>query len=325
MRGARDGGLRIDGIVVALTVYVLRALGLGDLLTAVPALRGLRRHYPDAVIVLAAPAAYRDLALLTGAVDEVVPTAGLGDVHALDQPPMLGVNLHGAGPQSIEHLLAVAPLAMLTHRHPDHPEVPGPDWPEDVHEVDRWCGLLRWAGIACSADDLDVERPPRDPVLRDAVVIHPGAAAPSRRWPADRFATVAAELAGEGYDVVVTGSRAERDLAQQVADSAGLPESAVLAGELDLLDLVTLVADARLLVCGDTGVAHVATATGTESVLLFGPTPPSRWGPRRLERHHVLWAGDVGDPHADHPDPGLLSLSTAEVLDTVRTALKESS
>ena len=88
---------------------------------------------------------------------------------------------------------------------------------------------------------------------------------------------------------------------------------------------MTLVADSRLLVCGDTGVAHVATATGTESVLLFGPTPPSRWGPRRVERHHVLWAGDVGDPHADHPDPGLLFLSTAEVLDAVRTALKESS
>jgi ADP-heptose:LPS heptosyltransferase len=310
---------------VALTVYVLRALGLGDLLAAVPALRGLRRHFPDAAIVLAAPANYRDLALLTGAVDEVVPTAALGDVQPLDEPPMLGVNLHGAGPQSIAHLLGVAPQAMLTHRHPDHPEVPGPDWLEDVHEVDRWCRLLGWAEIDCFADDLDIARPPRDPVVRDAVVIHPGAAAPSRRWPPDRFATIAAELADQGYDVVITGSRAERGLAEQVASSAGLPESAVLAGQLDLLDLVTLVADARLLVCGDTGVAHVATATGTESVLLFGPTPPSRWGPRRLERHHVLWAGDVGDPHADQPDPGLLSLSTAEVLDTVRTALKESS
>jgi ADP-heptose:LPS heptosyltransferase len=95
---------------------------------------------------------------------------------------------------------------------------------------------------------------------------------------------------------------------------AGLPDTSVLAGQLDILDLAALVADSSLLVCGDTGVGHIATATGTPSVLVFGPTPPARWGPRGSGPHVSLWAGDVGDPHADRPHPGLLLISSARVV-----------
>jgi ADP-heptose:LPS heptosyltransferase len=103
--------------------------------------------------------------------------------------------------------------------------------------------------------------------------------------------------------------------------AAGLPESAVLAGTLDLLGLVALISDCRLVVCGDTGVGHVATATATPSVLLFGPTPPSTWGPRDGSRHLALWAGDVGDPHAAEPHAGLLSLTESQVLGAARSML----
>lgn len=304
-------------------VYVLRALGLGDLLTAVPALRGLRRQFPEARIVLAAPRAYRDLALLTGAVDELVDTPALGQVSSPDRSPVLGVNLHGRGPQSIEHLLRVAPTAVLTHHHPDHPGLPGPSWDETSHEVDRWCTLLHWAGIDCSSDDLAVGLPETRPVRRAAVVVHPGAAAPARRWPPDRFAQVAAALRADGHDVVITGSAAERGLAEYVAAEASLPQSVVLAGELDLLDLVALIGDCRLLISGDTGVAHVATATSAPSVLLFGPTSPQRWGPRRNGRHLALWTGGVGDPHADRPDAGLLALDVGGVLEASRSVLRK--
>jgi ADP-heptose:LPS heptosyltransferase len=317
----------IDGIVMAVTdpssaelVYVLRALGLGDLLTAVPALRGLRAHFPAARLALAAPPGLRELAMLTGAVDELVPTTGLDDVFRLDRTPTLAVNLHGCGPQSIEHVLALQPAAVLTYEHERHPDVGGPSWRADMHEVDRWCALLDWAGISCNAGDLMIDRPQGYRRRRGVIVLHPGAAAPARRWPADRFAAVAAELDADGHDVVITGSADERDLALEVARGAGLSESAVLAGALDLLGLVALVADCQLVVCGDTGVAHVATATKTPSVVLFGPTPPSRWGPRS-DRHLVLWAGEVGDPHDDRPHSGLLSLSTAHVLSITRTAL----
>jgi ADP-heptose:LPS heptosyltransferase len=117
-----------------------------------------------------------------------------------------------------------------------------------------------------------------------------------------------------GPRVVVTGDAGERALALEVAAAAGLPEQAVLAGRTSLLELAAAVSAAARLVCGDTGVAHLATALGTPSVVLFGPTPPAEWGPPPDPRHAVLWAGRRGDPHADAPDPGLLEIGVDEVV-----------
>lgn len=305
------------------TVLVLRALGLGDLLTAVPSLRGLRRRYPTARIVLAAPAQYRELALLTGAVDEVLPTAFLGDLGTRAAPPALAVNLHGRGPQSIDHLRGWQPQRVITHAHPHHPDLPGPPWRADLHEVDRWCALLEWAGISCDPTDVLLPRPRIESGHSGAVVIHPGASAAARQWPVERFAAVAAAMSRDGHDVVVTGSAGESDLAGRVARAAGLPRTAVLAGELDLLALTALVHESRLVICGDTGIGHLAAATGTASVVLFGPTAPGAWGPRGPAPHVALWAGGVGDPHAETPAQNLLLITVPLVLSASRELLSE--
>jgi ADP-heptose:LPS heptosyltransferase len=304
------------------TVLVLRALGLGDMLTGIPAMRGLRRAYPEARITLAAPEALRPLAQLCGAIDELVPTRGLGALRWSEPPPVLAVNLHGAGPESIDDLLGSAPSQLISHRHPAHPDVAGPSWRSELHEVDRWCALLQWAGIAADPTDLALPRPAEPQDNSDVVVIHPGAASRARRWPADRFAAVAANLSATGSRVVVTGSSAEVDLARTVADLAGLDDRSVLAGRLGLLELVALISDCRLLICGDTGVGHIATATGTPSVLLFGPTPPALWGPRGSGPHVALWAGDRGDPHADQPHSGLLLITVSRVVEASRNVLE---
>ncbi|WP_459546659.1 glycosyltransferase family 9 protein [Nocardia sp. X0981] len=297
------------------SVLVLRALGLGDLLTAVPALRGLRNAYPDHRLVLAAPVALRELVALVDAVDELLPTPGLGALDRTDESPRLAVNLHGKGPESIRDLLATHPERLLTHRHPEFPDVPGPAWRRDVHEVDRWCRLLEYARIQADPTALRLPAPPRPTPAPDAIVVHPGAAYPARRWPPERFARVARALAADGRRVVITGSRAEVPLANAVADRAGLPSGAVYAGRTDPGELAALVAGAALVVCGDTGVGHLATAFGTPSVLLFGPTPPHIWGPPATAEHHIaLWTGKIGDPHGDHPDPGLLELPADRVL-----------
>jgi ADP-heptose:LPS heptosyltransferase len=98
-----------------------------------------------------------------------------------------------------------------------------------------------------------------------------------------------------------------------------------LSGRSSLPELAALVASTRLLICGDTGVAHLATATSARSVLLFGPTSPRLWGPAvQPGRHVVLWAGQdarPGDPHGSDPDPALLALQPAGVLAAARAQL----
>ncbi|MCM3926383.1 glycosyltransferase family 9 protein, partial [Frankia sp. AiPs1] len=189
-------------------VVVLRALGLGDLLTGLPAMRGLRRAMPDVDIVLAAPRWLEPVALLSGAVDAVLDTAPLGPVRV--ERPRLAVNLHGRGPRSTATLRALRPDALWAFDLPRGPrwepangtgETDGTSEADgncgarvgrepDEREVVRWCRLLAAYGVPCDPDDLALARPDRhqSEADRDVTLVHPGGAAPARRWPARRWA-----------------------------------------------------------------------------------------------------------------------------------------
>jgi ADP-heptose:LPS heptosyltransferase len=302
-------------------VLILRALGLGDFLTGVPAYRGLRRAFPDVTITLAAPTALEPLARLTGAIDRVLPVNGLGELTHVSPPPDLAVNLHGAGPESIRDLVATGARRILTHRHPQYRLLSGPEWCEDMHEVQRWTRLLTLEGIPSDSTALGLAKPTVAPVISDAVIVHPGASAQARRWPVSRFSKVASGLALGGHDVVITGSAAERPRCLDVARFAGLGKGCVLAGELDLGGLAALVAAARLVISGDTGIAHLASAYTTPSVILFGPTSPTRWGPPAGGPSTVIWRGYTGDPHGRSVHPALLEIESDEVLQAAEARL----
>jgi ADP-heptose:LPS heptosyltransferase len=131
---------------------------------------------------------------------------------------------------------------------------------------------------------------------------------------------VAWREAAEGRPVLVTAGPGEEALAMRVAVSAGLGAGAVRAGG-DILRLAGLEASAGRVLSADTGVAHLATALGRPSVVLFGPVSPAEWGPPAGPQHLALWSGRLGDPHSDRPDPGLLEIGTREVeaaLDALR-------
>lgn len=296
------------------TVVALRALGLGDLLTAVPALRSLARAFPCRRRILAGPAGLTALALHARVADAVHDTQPLEPLDPELDDADLAVNLHGKGPQSRRLLEASHPRRLISFGGD------GPEWHADEHEVRRWCRLLEESGIPTDAADLDITAPRvRVPKIAvGATLIHPGAASEARRWPVERFAAVARAERSEGRHVVVTGGPEEVGLASFLGDLAGLPRGAVLAGRTDLLSLAALVAVAGRVVCGDTGAAHLATALRTPSVVLFGPTSPERWGPPADRPwHRVLWAGGAGDPHGDRPDPGLLEIGVEDVLAAV--------
>jgi hypothetical protein len=268
-------------------------------------------------VLLAAPEALRPLVELSGAVDALVPTGELQPVPWTGPPPEVAIDLHGSGPASRVLLDALAPRRTIAFAG-------GPPWDPDEQERDRWCRLVTWGlGVPADPDDLLLAPPAVAPPVRDAVVIHPGAASGSRRWPPERFAAVARWAVARGERVVVTGGPAEVGLAESVRRQAGLPRDAVVAGRTDLAALAALVAAARLVVCGDTGVAHLASAYATPSVLLFGPTPPHRWGPPRTGPHSVLWHGTgVGDPHGTAPDPALLRIRVGEVVEQADLRLR---
>src|SRR5690606_24600620 len=196
-------------------LLALRGLGLGDLLTAVPALRALRRAHPGHRFVLAAPARLAGLLPLIGGVDELLDVSGPGPVPW--RGPDVAVNLHGSGPQSTLALCRTRPGRLLTHAHPGIPGVAGPPWREEMHEVRRWCAQLAWYGIPADPGDLALRDPGRSPLRGGEIVIHPGAASGARRWPPERFAEVAAELGRLGHPIVVTGGTAEIGIARRVA------------------------------------------------------------------------------------------------------------
>ena len=298
-------------------VLVLRALGLGDFLTGLPSLRALRSEFRDHRLVLAGPAPLEPLARLAGCTDAYVACRALAPLPPLAREPDVAVNLHGRGPQSHRVLLGARPRRLLSFFHPEvTASQGGPVWRADEHEVLRWARMLEAFGITVDPTRLELPVPQRD--LPEGVVgatlIHPGAASEARRWPVARWAEVARREALR-RPVFVTGGPTEVAIARQVARLAGLDEGVVLAGRTDLLELTALVAAAGRVASGDTGVAHLATAVGTPSVVLFGPTSPARWGPPQgRPQHHVIWKGRTGDPHARTPDPGLLEIEVEEVV-----------
>ncbi|MCM0679140.1 glycosyltransferase family 9 protein, partial [Micromonospora phytophila] len=211
-------------------ILALRALGVGDLATATPALRALRTAHPDHELTLVAPAWLTPLVDLIGGVDRLVDTPGLDRLNWTGPHPDIAVNLHGRGPQSHRMLTATRPGRQLAFANPEAGHHDGPDWRAEEHEVDRWCRLLGWYGIPADRTDLALRRPEPGGLPTGMSIVHPGAKAAQRRWPPARFAAVARELTGRGHRVVVTGTPGERAIAQEVARRAGLPDEAVLAG-----------------------------------------------------------------------------------------------
>ncbi len=302
-------------------VAVLRALQLGDMLCAVPTLRAFRAAWPHAEITLIGlPWARSFVERFRGYLDGFIEFPGWPGLP--ERPPQLdripdflrqvqaerfdlAVQLHGSG------LITNPLLALFGARRMTGFSAPGgyrPDpewflpWPETGLEVRRLLRLVEFLGLPVPGEDLEfplsaadeeaLRAIPGTDELRpgEYVCVHPGASVPERRWPPERFAAVADELAGHGYQVVLTGTAGETGLTQAVASTMRRP-ALDFAGRTSLGALGALLNGARLLMCNDTGVSHVAAALRVPSVVVSFGDNPARWAPADRRRHRVLSPG----------------------------------
>ncbi|KMJ92229.1 ADP-heptose--LPS heptosyltransferase [Achromobacter xylosoxidans] len=300
-------------------IAVFRALQLGDMLCAVPALRALRQAFPQARISLIGLAGAREfVARFHAYVDELIEFPGIAEFpeqacrpdelpaffrRVRAARPDVALQMHGSGVHSnrIVSQLGAARWGGFVADAGAQIEGRRLCWPDDLPEPQRYLALLRFLGLPATDDRLEFPCGDEDAAAARAllrrhgldparlVLMHPGARLRSRRWPLARYAEVARALRGAGWQVALTGSDAERALTRELRQRAGLalPD---LCGATTLGSLAALLRASRLLVCNDTGVSHLAAAMGARSVVIACGSDARRWAPRDSRRHVVLAA-----------------------------------
>ena len=206
----------------------------------------------------------------------------------------------------------------------------------EMHTLDYHLALLQPLGIQDFAPKLHLAIPRQaedkaDQLCRDAridnpfVVFHPGAARAEKLWEAGRWARVIAHVQSNWrFDAVLTGAASEFDQKQICQIKASLQQSVVdLSGKTDLLTLAALIARAQLLVAVDSAPMHLAAATNTPQVVLFGPTNPFHWRPR--ESPAVILQGESAAPvvefSAKQKRASMNQISTKAVIDAMNGLL----
>ncbi|HXG39701.1 MAG TPA: glycosyltransferase family 9 protein [Candidatus Limnocylindrales bacterium] len=298
-------------------ILAVRLDNVGDLVLLGPALRALREAAPRATIDLLCSPVGAEATPLLPWVDRTIPHRALWQDAAgrlpFDPARELGlVEALRAGhydaafvftsfsqspyPAAYAAYLAGIPVRVAQTRDfggavLSHPVVPLPD---PTHQADRNLHLLEAVGIPVTDRRLELAVPPESAARARAflaeagigpddpfVVLAPGASCAARRYPVDRFAAVAAGLAGAlDWPIVVVGADRERPLAAPVLEATPLARS--LVGRTDVPELAAVVARARLVVTSHSAPLHVADAFAVPVVCPFSGTDlESQWRPRR--------------------------------------------
>ncbi|MGA2352454.1 MAG: glycosyltransferase family 9 protein [Terracidiphilus sp.] len=149
-------------------------------------------------------------------------------------------------------------------------------------------------------------------VSQPAVLINPGAGWGAKRWPVERYATVAQGLIERGCRVLVNAGPGEETLADMIV---GKTDGAATPVVCSLAQLIALTRRTALAVAGDTGPLHLACALGRPVVGVYGPTDPSRNGPFGTH-FKVLRSPQSRRDHTRYeaPEAGLLTIQPDEVL-----------
>ncbi len=272
-----------------LCVLLVRFSSIGDILLTTPLVRALARRHPDAKLVFVTKRAMTPLVADHPALAAVVALEPDEPIRHLARrlralAPTHGLDLHGNPRSAALRLLVRCRWSGYRKRKLARStliSVKVDLYGRGVPVPERYFEAAR--GLDVRPDD----GPPEfflgqgareragawlaEKGLADASVaaLAPGAAHATKRWPLAHWIALAQRLSAAGHRPIVLGGPDDRGIALQLAAQGGV-ESAV--GEFSLQETGALLARARVLVSGDTGIMHMATGVGTPVVALFGPT-----------------------------------------------------
>jgi ADP-heptose:LPS heptosyltransferase len=279
-------------------VLVVRADNLGDVVLTTPALRALRRAAPHVRIDLLASPVGAQVAPLIPAITEVLTVSAswqqaggqarpiaeqaaeeqrlVEQVRAGSYDAMVVFTSPSQSPWPVAHVGMLAGIGLRAVHSTEFGGAVATHWvtppPEGTHQVDRGLHLLAALGIPPAGTELELvvpatHRAPAGPYA----VLAPGGSCPSKRYPPERFATVARLLAEAGHAVLVTGSPREASLVAEVVAGAAHPLVEPL-GEVTVPELTAVIGTADVVVCNNSGCLHLADAARVPVVVTYAGT-----------------------------------------------------
>ncbi len=347
-------------------ILAVRLDTIGDVLMTTPAIRALKHSVDGRSVTLLTSTPGAAVADLVPEIDETVvhdpawmkytpARSGSAEERAVidrlrrgrfDAAVLFTVYSQNPLPSALLCHMADIPLRLAHCRENPYQLltdwVPEPEPENGVrHEVRRQLDLVAEVGAVTADDTLSLRLPriARQRALRALaragvdvdrpwIVVHPGATAASRRYPPERFAVVGRHLSRiEGYQVVFTGTEAEKPLVQKIRAAMGA-ESHSLAGMLTLADFAAIIQEAPVIVSNNSGPVHVAAAVGTPVVDLYALTNPQHtpWEvPHRVLSHEVpcAYCYKAECPKGHHQC--LRLVEPDEVVDAVRQLARRAS
>ncbi len=273
-------------------ILVLRGGALGDFLVTLPALAALRRRWPKACIELIGNATAAALASRRGIIDAV------HSQHEARWHPLFGATpLPAALAEWLEHFDLILnywpdPDGELRRRFPlrasqlflSTTALPGQGLAASHYaapleelgiKVNTFIHPLEPLSHSTASLPLPIESTSHSGLRPGAVAIHPGSGSARKNWPLESWQALCTALGGVVPNrelLIVTG---EAD----VAATQSLADTGLQAHLWPLEALISAFSDARLFIGHDSGISHLAAATGVPCILLFGPTDPAIWAP----------------------------------------------
>ncbi|MCG8513226.1 MAG: lipopolysaccharide heptosyltransferase II [Halanaerobiales bacterium] len=304
-------------------IIVIDLLYLGDLIFALPFIKGLRSNFPDGTIDLVVNSVFYDIMIDNPYLDNLFSynkkwgiRESLSFARKLSHHKYnLGLNIHGNWRTALL-LKLINPEYAIGYGGKGRGIFLDQELkqPKAQHMVDIYLDFLTEIGLSIEHTLPTMEVPVAARIgiaqllekwgIKDnerLIALNTGGTWPTKRWTAQGFAQLADRLNRSGVRVVFTGSCSDLwEIKKIVAlmDSAAI----IAAGQTSLKELIALLARCDLVISNDSGPVHVAAAVGTPTITIFGPSDEVKYRPLG-EKHRIIKTGIECRPCGEHQCP----------------------